>query len=206
VAIVDAGKGAGVERVGIITEGMRQECDPSIRVTTVSPGVVESELASTITDSGAADAMSTYRADAIAPDAIARGALVARDAGPVEVSCSFSNQLVPGAPAASLEQLRCGSAPATELRGIADGLVNGVLYNVAAATVDTFGNVGALSLPACGAPQAKPAEEQRVQACSAAGTSPMRSGSALAFVALLGSALVRRRRHCGCQHPPLLQL
>lgn len=56
-----------------ITEGLRQECDPSIRVTTVSPGVVESELASTITDSGAADAMSTYRADAIAPDAIARG-------------------------------------------------------------------------------------------------------------------------------------
>jgi NADP-dependent 3-hydroxy acid dehydrogenase YdfG len=56
-----------------ITEGLRQECDPSIRVTTVAPGVVESELASTITDSGAAEAMRTYRADAIAPDAIARG-------------------------------------------------------------------------------------------------------------------------------------
>lgn len=55
-----------------ITEGLRQEADPSIRVTTVSPGVVESELAETITDSTAADAMRDYRAAAISPDAIAR--------------------------------------------------------------------------------------------------------------------------------------
>jgi len=55
-----------------ITEGLRQEADPSIRVTTVSPGVVESELADTITDSTAADAMRDYRAAAISPDAIAR--------------------------------------------------------------------------------------------------------------------------------------
>ena len=37
-----------------ITEGLRLEVDPSIRVTTVSPGVVESELADTITESGRA--------------------------------------------------------------------------------------------------------------------------------------------------------
>ncbi|WP_460753112.1 SDR family oxidoreductase [Myceligenerans cantabricum] len=55
-----------------ITEGLRQECDPSIRVTTVSPGVVVSELADSITEPGAAEAMRTYRAHAIAPDAIAR--------------------------------------------------------------------------------------------------------------------------------------
>lgn len=55
-----------------ITEGLRQESDPSIRVTTVSPGVVTSELADTITDPGAAAAMHTYRAHAIAPDTIAR--------------------------------------------------------------------------------------------------------------------------------------
>lgn len=55
-----------------ITEGLRQEADPSIRVTTVSPGVVESELAETITDAGAAAAMRSYREAAIAPDAIAR--------------------------------------------------------------------------------------------------------------------------------------
>jgi NADP-dependent 3-hydroxy acid dehydrogenase YdfG len=55
-----------------ITEGLRQESDPSIRVTTVSPGVVTSELATTITDPGAAEAMRTYRAHALEPDAIAR--------------------------------------------------------------------------------------------------------------------------------------
>ncbi|MGW5360180.1 SDR family oxidoreductase [Actinopolymorpha pittospori] len=54
-----------------ITEGLRQESDPSIRVTTISPGVVSSELAATITDSGAAQAMRTYRAHAIEPDAVA---------------------------------------------------------------------------------------------------------------------------------------
>ncbi|WP_024449358.1 SDR family oxidoreductase [Mycolicibacterium iranicum] len=56
-----------------ITEGLRLESDPSIRVTTVSPGVVESELADTISDPTAAEAMKQYRAEAISPDAIARG-------------------------------------------------------------------------------------------------------------------------------------
>ncbi|MEV5828566.1 SDR family oxidoreductase [Spirillospora sp. NPDC052242] len=54
-----------------ITEGLRLESAPSIRVTTVSPGVVTSELADSITDPGAAEAMRAYRANAIAPDAIA---------------------------------------------------------------------------------------------------------------------------------------
>ena len=54
-----------------ITEGLRLESDPSIRVTTVSPGVVESELAQTITDPTASAAMRDYRAAAISPDAIA---------------------------------------------------------------------------------------------------------------------------------------
>lgn len=56
-----------------ITEGLRMEVDPSIRVTTVSPGVVESELADTISDPTAASAMQEYRADSIPPEAIARG-------------------------------------------------------------------------------------------------------------------------------------
>ncbi|MGW4798884.1 SDR family oxidoreductase [Nonomuraea sp. NPDC004297] len=55
-----------------ITEGLRQELDPSIRVTTVSPGVVESELAESITDPAARAAMRTYRADTIPPDSIAQ--------------------------------------------------------------------------------------------------------------------------------------
>ncbi len=54
-----------------ITEGLRQESDPSIRVTTISPGVVESELADTISDPTAQEAMRTYRAVSIPADAIA---------------------------------------------------------------------------------------------------------------------------------------
>lgn len=56
-----------------ITEGLRQEVGDRIRVTTVSPGVTESELADTITDPEAAAAMVEYRRDALPADAIARG-------------------------------------------------------------------------------------------------------------------------------------
>src|SRR5919109_2405844 len=54
-----------------ITEGLRQEADPSIRVTTISPGVTESELAHTITDPDAQALMADYRANTIPADAIA---------------------------------------------------------------------------------------------------------------------------------------
>ncbi|WP_029391072.1 SDR family oxidoreductase [Streptomyces xiaopingdaonensis] len=67
-----------------ISEGLRQEADPSIRVTTVSPGVVESELARTITEPGAAEAMRTYRAHALDPAAIA-GAVSFALAQPADV-------------------------------------------------------------------------------------------------------------------------
>lgn len=46
------------------------ESPPWLRVTTVSPGVVETELADTITDPLARDVMAEYRRDAIAPAAI----------------------------------------------------------------------------------------------------------------------------------------
>jgi NADP-dependent 3-hydroxy acid dehydrogenase YdfG len=62
-----------------LTEGLRQESDPSIRVTTISPGVVESELAAHITDPLAAELMTGYRAAAIPPDAIARAVSFAID-------------------------------------------------------------------------------------------------------------------------------
>lgn len=55
-----------------ITEGLRLESEPSIRVTTLTPGVVTSELADSISDPAAAGGMRTYRAHAIDPDAIAR--------------------------------------------------------------------------------------------------------------------------------------
>lgn len=73
-----------------ITEGLRLEVDPSIRVTTVSPGVVESELADTITETGARDLMRTYRAATIPPDAIA-GAISYALAQPSDVDV---NELV----------------------------------------------------------------------------------------------------------------
>ena len=57
--------------VRAISDGLRQEHD-NIRVTCIHPGVVESELADTITDPVAADAMKTYRAIALQPDAIGR--------------------------------------------------------------------------------------------------------------------------------------
>jgi len=57
--------------VRAISDGLRMEHD-DIRVTVVSPGVVESELAGTITEAGAAAAMQDFRAIALTPDAIAR--------------------------------------------------------------------------------------------------------------------------------------
>jgi NADP-dependent 3-hydroxy acid dehydrogenase YdfG len=54
-----------------ITEGLRLESPPWLRVTTISPGVVESELADTITDSTARENMVEYRRNAIGPDAVA---------------------------------------------------------------------------------------------------------------------------------------
>jgi len=57
--------------VGAISEGLRQE-STDIRVTVISPGVTESELADTISDDTARQTMKEYRRIAISPDAIAR--------------------------------------------------------------------------------------------------------------------------------------
>lgn len=57
--------------VRAISDGLRQEHD-AIRVTCVHPGVVESELADTITDPATAAMMRDWRAIALTPDAIAR--------------------------------------------------------------------------------------------------------------------------------------
>jgi NADP-dependent 3-hydroxy acid dehydrogenase YdfG len=56
--------------VRAISDGLRQESD-KIRVTCVYPGVVESELANSITDLTAAEAMVAYRQIALKPQAIA---------------------------------------------------------------------------------------------------------------------------------------
>ena len=57
--------------VRAISDGLRLEHD-TLRVTCIHPGVVESELADTITDPATAEAMKLYRAIALRPDAIAR--------------------------------------------------------------------------------------------------------------------------------------
>lgn len=54
-----------------ISEGLRQE-NQDIRVTVISPGVTESELANTISDPASAEGMRQFRQIAIGPDAIAR--------------------------------------------------------------------------------------------------------------------------------------
>ncbi len=58
--------------VRAITEGLRQEVGGDIRVTLVSPGVTESELAESISDEGARAAMNDFRRIAIPAEAIAR--------------------------------------------------------------------------------------------------------------------------------------
>lgn len=55
-----------------ISEGLRQEVGGDIRVSVISPGVTESELADSITDVSAREAMKSFRAGAMPAEAIAR--------------------------------------------------------------------------------------------------------------------------------------
>ncbi|MGF1574280.1 MAG: SDR family oxidoreductase [Sumerlaeia bacterium] len=57
--------------VRAISEGLRLE-NKEVRVTIISPGVVESELAETISDAGTKAMIDEFRAVALTPDAIAR--------------------------------------------------------------------------------------------------------------------------------------
>lgn len=57
--------------VWAISDGLRQE-SPNIRVTTISPGVTESELAESISDAQGREEMKVFRQTAISPFAIAR--------------------------------------------------------------------------------------------------------------------------------------
>lgn len=57
--------------VRAISEGLRQE-NNQLRVTCINPGVVRSELADSITDPTAAEAMRNYRAISLQPDDIGR--------------------------------------------------------------------------------------------------------------------------------------
>jgi NADP-dependent 3-hydroxy acid dehydrogenase YdfG len=63
--------------VGAISEGLRQEVGGDIRVTVISPGVTESELADSISDETARKGMQEFRRIAIPASAIARSILFA---------------------------------------------------------------------------------------------------------------------------------
>lgn len=63
--------------VHAISEALRQEVGADVRVTIVSPGVVDSELADTITDSSTKEFMESFRSIALQPDAIARAIVFA---------------------------------------------------------------------------------------------------------------------------------
>jgi NADP-dependent 3-hydroxy acid dehydrogenase YdfG len=63
--------------VRAISEGLRMEVGDNIRVTIVSPGVTESELADSISDEEASQVMKEYRKIAMSPDSIARTILFA---------------------------------------------------------------------------------------------------------------------------------
>lgn len=63
--------------VGAISEGLRQEVGGDIRVTVISPGVTESELADSISDEAAKLRMQEYRRIYIPASAIARTILFA---------------------------------------------------------------------------------------------------------------------------------
>ncbi len=73
--------------VRTVTEALRQEAGPNLRVTEISPGMVASNFGDSITDQGVKEAMGKRIRDvAIPPEAIARGILFALDQPPeVEV-------------------------------------------------------------------------------------------------------------------------
>lgn len=73
--------------VRAISEGLRQEVGGDIRVTLIAPGVTESELAESISDDGAREAMRDYRRIAIPAEAIARAIAYAIDQ-PADVDVS----------------------------------------------------------------------------------------------------------------------
>jgi len=73
--------------VRAISEGLRQEVGGDIRVTVISPGVTESELAESISDEGGRAEMREFRKVAIGADAIARAIAYAMEQ-PADVDVS----------------------------------------------------------------------------------------------------------------------
>ena len=65
------------------TEALRQEAGPSLRVTEISPGVIDTNFGNSMTDQAARAAIEErLKGVAISPDAIARGILFALEQPP----------------------------------------------------------------------------------------------------------------------------
>jgi hypothetical protein len=118
----------------------------------------------------------------------AGGASENGDAGPP--ACVPSSRLVAGADVSNLQDLRCGSASRAATSATIKGLTDGLPYNVAVATIDSYDNVSVLSPVACAAPAAA-VSEQTAKACSFAASRP--SFPLLPMLGV-GLCLVRRRR------------
>ena len=95
---------------------------------------------------------SLYCDPARGDDAAADAGVLPDDAGPLPIPpCRGSTVLTAGAHPNEVNY--CGNAGKTASSGTATGLVNGVAYNVAVATVDSYGNTGVLSNTTCEVPQ-----------------------------------------------------
>ncbi|MFD9789912.1 SDR family oxidoreductase [Streptomyces sp. NPDC059070] len=87
--------------VRAISEGLRQESGGAVRVTVVSPGVTESELADHLTDPVARETMRVYRAVALPAEAVAAAVAHAIGQPPqVDVNEIVVRPVVPAAVAA----------------------------------------------------------------------------------------------------------
>ena len=135
----------------------------------------------------------------------APGADAAKDAGvfPADSNeipaCSGSVKLVPGSH--PNPDYYCGSTGARSNHGNATGLINGVAYNVAVATTDSYQNTGVLSTTVCQVPQPVTGFFEAYRDAGGEGgggfCSFSRHREPLTLIALLGFAsfwVLRRRR------------
>ncbi|HEY5377229.1 MAG TPA: hypothetical protein VIK01_26300 [Polyangiaceae bacterium] len=136
-------------------------------------------------------------------DAAADAGVLPVDGGIAVTACNgiASTVLVAGKQVTDLGANKCGSAGKSAQGGNATGLINGVAYNVAVATTDSYNNVGVLSKPTCAVPQPVTGFYEAYTDAGGKGgggfCSFSRHREPLALAALLGFAsclLLRRRR------------
>ncbi|HEY4106259.1 MAG TPA: hypothetical protein VGM44_20305 [Polyangiaceae bacterium] len=124
------------------------------------------------------------------PPNVAVDAGTAPDGGALDCADSLTTTtLVPGQVPDGLEYNQCATADRNATSAKITDLANGIPYRVAMAAVDTYSNIGPLSMIACGMPLRS---DQEVKACS---FSPRPVHSSLGWFGLVASGcwLGRRR-------------